>query len=104
LKEGETVTLRVIKIDPDNHRIGLSVRKVESMAYAEQDWEALENMVGGKPVAASEVKAEEKKEMAIQKIEPPTPVENAEPEKPAEKSELENPTPEEPNPEAPKPE
>jgi small subunit ribosomal protein S1 len=104
LKEGETVTLRVIKIDPDNHRIGLSVRKVESMAYAEQDWEALENMVGGKPVAAPEVKAEEKKEMAIQKIEPATPVENAEPEKPAEKSELENPTPEEPNPEAPKPE
>jgi small subunit ribosomal protein S1 len=104
LKEGETVTLRVIKIDPDNHRIGLSVRKVESMAYAEQDWEALENMVGGKPVAAPEVKAEEKKEMAIQKIEPPTPVENAEPEKPAEKSEPENPTPEEPNTEAPKPE
>jgi len=32
LKEGDNVTLRVIKIDPDNHRIGLSLRRVESMA------------------------------------------------------------------------
>ena len=28
LKEGEVVTLRIIKIDPANHRIGLSVRRV----------------------------------------------------------------------------
>lgn len=42
LKEGETVTLRVIKIDPANHRIGLSLRRVDSMAYAEMDWQALE--------------------------------------------------------------
>ncbi len=42
LKEGETVTLRVIKIDPANHRIGLSLRRVDSMAYAEMDWQALD--------------------------------------------------------------
>ncbi len=42
LKEGETVTLRVIKIDPANHRIGLSLRRVDSMAYAEMDWQVLE--------------------------------------------------------------
>lgn len=42
LHEGETVTLRVIKIDPANHRIGLSLRRVDSMAYAEMDWQALE--------------------------------------------------------------
>ena len=41
LKEGESVTLRIIKIDPDNHRIGLSMRKVESMAYADMDWQTL---------------------------------------------------------------
>lgn len=41
LHEGDSVTLRVIKIDPENHRIGLSLRRVESMAYAEMDWEAL---------------------------------------------------------------
>ncbi len=41
LKEGDSVTLRIIKIDPDNHRIGLSMRKVESMAYADMDWQTL---------------------------------------------------------------
>lgn len=42
LKEGDTVTLRIIKIDPANHRIGLSLRRVDSMAYADMDWESLE--------------------------------------------------------------
>lgn len=41
LHEGEVLTLRVIKIDPDNHRIGLSVRRVDSMAYADMDWQSL---------------------------------------------------------------
>ena len=36
LKEGEVHTLRVIRIDPDQHRIGLSLRKVNSGAYADQ--------------------------------------------------------------------
>lgn len=41
LKEGDVVTLRIIKIDPDNHRIGLSLRRVDSMAYADMDWQTL---------------------------------------------------------------
>jgi len=41
LKEGDVVTLRVIKVDPENHRIGLSLRRVESMAYADMDWQTL---------------------------------------------------------------
>jgi small subunit ribosomal protein S1 len=41
LKEGETITLRIIKIDPGNHRIGLSLRRVDSMAYADMDWQSL---------------------------------------------------------------
>lgn len=44
LKEGDDVTLRVIKIDPENHRIGLSIRRVDSMAYAEMDWKTLEDI------------------------------------------------------------
>jgi small subunit ribosomal protein S1 len=36
--EGEKVTLRVIKIDPERRRIGLSLRKVDSPAYADLDW------------------------------------------------------------------
>jgi small subunit ribosomal protein S1 len=41
LKEGDTVTLRIIKIDPENHRVGLSLRRVDSMAYADMDWQTL---------------------------------------------------------------
>ncbi len=41
LREGDKVTLRVIKIDPANHRIGLSIRRVDSMAYADMDWMSL---------------------------------------------------------------
>lgn len=41
LKEGDAVTLRIIKIDPANHRIGLSIRRVDSMAYSEMDLENL---------------------------------------------------------------
>ena len=41
LKEGDMVTLRIIKIDPENHRIGLSLRQVDSMAYADMDWQSL---------------------------------------------------------------
>ncbi len=44
LKEGDSVTLRVIKIEPENHRIGLSIRRVNSMAYAEMDWKTLEDI------------------------------------------------------------
>lgn len=45
LKEGDTVTLRIIKIDPVNHRIGLSLRRVDSQAYAELDWQSLEEVM-----------------------------------------------------------
>ena len=38
VKEGDQVTLRVIKIDPERRRIGLSLRKVDSAAYSDLDW------------------------------------------------------------------
>jgi small subunit ribosomal protein S1 len=38
VKEGEVLTLRVIKIDPERRRIGLSRRKVDSAAYTDLDW------------------------------------------------------------------
>ena len=41
LSEGDEVNLRVIKIEPEEHRIGLSLRRVDSMKYAEQDWKDL---------------------------------------------------------------
>lgn len=36
--EGDVVTLRVIRIDADRRRIGLSLKKVDSPAYADLDW------------------------------------------------------------------
>lgn len=45
--EGDVVTLRVIKVDPERRRIGLSLRKVDSPAYADLDWKmALADEVG----------------------------------------------------------
>ncbi|MBI4928327.1 MAG: S1 RNA-binding domain-containing protein [Anaerolineae bacterium] len=45
LKEGDSVTLRIIKIDPVNHRVGLSLRRVDSQAYADLDWQSLEEVM-----------------------------------------------------------
>ena len=41
LKEGEVCTLRIVRIDPEQHRIGLSLRKVDSGAYADKDYKKL---------------------------------------------------------------
>ena len=37
---GQNLTLRVVKIDPEARRIGLSVRRVSSAQYADMDWDA----------------------------------------------------------------
>jgi small subunit ribosomal protein S1 len=56
LNEGDVLTLRVIKVDPSNHRVGLSLRRVDSLAYADMDWQSLldQELVGeeGQPPAA----------------------------------------------------
>jgi len=56
LKEGEVKSLRVIRIDPDQHRIGLSLRKVDSAAFADKDFKLLtaEFNTEGEPEEASE--------------------------------------------------
>jgi small subunit ribosomal protein S1 len=41
LKEGDVLTLRIIKIEEDTHRIGLSMRRVDSPAYTDLDWKIL---------------------------------------------------------------
>ena len=37
--EGQNVTLRVVKVDAEKRRIGLSLKRVASSAYADTDWE-----------------------------------------------------------------
>ena len=41
LKEGDVKNLRVIRIDPEQHRIGLSLRKVDSAAFADKDFKLM---------------------------------------------------------------
>jgi small subunit ribosomal protein S1 len=42
LHEGDVVTLRIIRIDPDQRRIGLSLRKVDSGAYKDLDMKQID--------------------------------------------------------------
>jgi small subunit ribosomal protein S1 len=63
VKEGDVVTLRVIKIDPERRRIGLSLRKVDSPAYADLDWKmALSDEVGDSQAVAASDEVEEVEE------------------------------------------
>ncbi|MEA4930228.1 MAG: S1 RNA-binding domain-containing protein [Anaerolineaceae bacterium] len=41
VKVGDVVTLRILKIEDEDHRIGLSMRRVDSAAYADSDWKLL---------------------------------------------------------------
>jgi small subunit ribosomal protein S1 len=39
VSEGQNVTLRVVKVDAEKRRMGLSLKRVASSAYADTDWE-----------------------------------------------------------------
>jgi small subunit ribosomal protein S1 len=94
LQEGESVTLRIIKIDPGNHRIGLSLRRVDSMAYADMDWQSLADEILGDDTEAKPLEAAIKKAPKAKK-------EKAEEPK-AEEPKAEEPKAEEPKAEEPK--
>lgn len=68
LKDGDVKTLRIIRIDTDQHRIGLSLRKVDSGAFADKDFKLL---------MAEEKKAEEASAPPVEE-ETPAPVESEE--------------------------
>ncbi len=63
LHEGDVKTLRIIRIDHDQHRIGLSLKKVDSGAFADKDFKMLLNEKrsdsGEVPVMDEVVSAEE---------------------------------------------
>jgi small subunit ribosomal protein S1 len=63
LNEDDKVTLRIIKIEPDSHRIGLSLRRVESLAFADMDMKVLEKELQGTDIKISS-EATEKAEAA----------------------------------------
>jgi small subunit ribosomal protein S1 len=85
LKEGEIVALRVIRIDPEQHRIGLSLRKVDSAAFADKDFKMLAREID---------KLEEEESPAVEEeVDEPVAEESAEAEAPAD---VENDLPVEP--------
>jgi small subunit ribosomal protein S1 len=61
--EGDVLTLRIIKIDRERHRIGLSLRKVDSAAYADLDWKLLQEEIA-EPTEEAEVEAVEEEIVA----------------------------------------
>ncbi|MDD5466475.1 MAG: S1 RNA-binding domain-containing protein [Anaerolineales bacterium] len=77
VKEGDEVTLRIIKIEPERHRIGLSLRRVDSPAYADLDWkmalagevrEAHEGEEKVEPEAPAEAETEAEVEAATEAV------------------------------------
>ena len=73
LNEGDVVTLRIIKIEEDTHRIGLSMRRVDSPAYTDLDWKTLteefdvDGMTDAEP--AEDAEAEEPVAEAVEEAE-----------------------------------
>jgi small subunit ribosomal protein S1 len=47
VKEGDTLQLRVIRIDPSRRRMGLSLKRVADEDYAEYDWQEADEEMGG---------------------------------------------------------
>jgi small subunit ribosomal protein S1 len=54
LHEDDKVTLRIIKIESDSHRIGLSLRRVESLAFADMDMKVLEKELEGTDIKVTD--------------------------------------------------
>jgi len=93
VKEGDQLTLRVIKIDPERRRIGLSLRKVDSPAYSDLDWKMalsgeVEEVEETQPEVESEPELETKPEAEAAAETGPEPEVAVEPE-PEPKTEVE---------------
>lgn len=51
VREGETLALRIINVEPERRRIGLSLRKVDSAEFTDSDWETAVEDMGEEPEA-----------------------------------------------------
>ena len=85
---GETLTLRVISLDMERHRIGLSLEKVDSAEFAAIDFEQMqEELTGDAELEETPVEAEEAEDEPVAEVTDEEP--EAEVEEPAEESEEE---------------
>ena len=77
VKEGQRVKLRVIKIEPEKRRMGLSLKRVAEEEYAEVDWAPADDDEAGASIAdamaekaeVAEAAAEEAPEAEVETIE-----------------------------------
>ncbi len=86
LNEGDVVSLRIIRIEAERRRIGLSMRKVDSAAYVDKDMKALAEALREVNAEVEETPAEEPvvEETVVEEDVVETPTEVVEEEKPAE--------------------
>ncbi|MFQ5944189.1 MAG: S1 RNA-binding domain-containing protein, partial [Anaerolineales bacterium] len=73
VQEGQTLTLRVIRVDAIRHRIGLSLKMVDSSEFAETDWQtAVQETVEPETVADFDAELEAEAALAgeAEEIEP----------------------------------
>ncbi len=83
VSEGERVTLRIVRIDPERRRIGLSLKKVDSLAYADLDLQVALEEAGmaaqeQEAAAADEAEAIAKEAEVVDEAETPAEAETAE--------------------------
>jgi len=92
LQEGDVVTLRIIKIEEDTHRIGLSMRRVDSPAYTDLDWKTLTDEFDVEELSdelIEEVEAAEQAETETEEVEAEVETEEVEAEAETEEVEAE---------------
>ncbi len=79
----DVVTLRIIKIDTNRRRIGLSLRKVESMKYSDMDWQMALAELDGIDMAEEIEELEADEEVAAEAVAPEVEAEETAVEEPA---------------------
>jgi small subunit ribosomal protein S1 len=90
IHEGDVLTLRIIKVDPERRRIGLSLRRVDSAAYADLDWKMAlaEEVVKVREHEAVDSESTESESVETHSVEPGSAEsESSEPESTAEEAE-----------------
>jgi small subunit ribosomal protein S1 len=71
VQEGQDLTLRVLRVEPERRRIGLSLRRVDSADYVEQDWaSAVQEQMQEVPVMDFDAELEAEAELAGLEQEP----------------------------------
>ena len=70
VKEGDVLRLRVIKVEPERRRIGLSLKRVDSPEYADLDWKAAMTEIAGPEIGAEEVEEVEDFDAALDEESP----------------------------------